>query len=174
MEGFLNPNEILKQLDLKKEMVAADFGSGSGGWAIPLAKILKDGKVYAIDILEEPLSALKNKSEIEGINNIEIVRADVEGDKDLIIQDNVLDLVLITNLLFQAENKNTIFQRAKRILKRGGRILLIEWKLEASLGPKSGKISSKEVKELAKKNGLRVGEEIEAGNYDYGLILEKT
>ncbi|PIP24588.1 MAG: hypothetical protein COX33_01180, partial [Candidatus Nealsonbacteria bacterium CG23_combo_of_CG06-09_8_20_14_all_36_125] len=50
---FLNPSEVLKQLNLKKNMVAADFGSGSGGWAFPLAKKLEEGKVYAIDILEE-------------------------------------------------------------------------------------------------------------------------
>ena len=45
MEEFLNPEQVLKQLDLKEEMTAADFGSGSGGWAIPLAKILKEGKI---------------------------------------------------------------------------------------------------------------------------------
>mgnify|MGYP001611054209 FL=1 len=55
MNNFLNPTEILRQLELKKDMVACDFGSGSGGWAIPLAKILEEGRVYAIDILEEPL-----------------------------------------------------------------------------------------------------------------------
>ena len=47
---FLNPQEVLNHLELEGDMVAADFGSGSGGWAIPLAKRLKFGKVYAIDI----------------------------------------------------------------------------------------------------------------------------
>ena len=48
-------------------MIAADFGCGSGGWAIPLAKKLEEGKVYAIDILEEPLSALRARAKLEKI-----------------------------------------------------------------------------------------------------------
>ncbi|GAH20696.1 unnamed protein product, partial [marine sediment metagenome] len=42
-QGFLNPSEVLKQLKLKKDMIAADFGCGSGGWALPLAKKLEEG-----------------------------------------------------------------------------------------------------------------------------------
>ena len=106
MEGFLKPEEILKNLDLKEEMTAADFGSGSGGWVIPLAKILKEGKVYAIDILEEPLSALKGKAGISNISNIITIRADLERDNGSTLKDDSLDLVLITNLLFQAEEKD--------------------------------------------------------------------
>ena len=45
MKEFLNPNKVLKQLKLKPDMVGADFGSGSGGWVIPLAQELEDGKI---------------------------------------------------------------------------------------------------------------------------------
>ena len=75
---FLNPEEVLKKLDLKEDMVACDFGSGSGGWALPLARILTEGKDYAIDILEEPLSALKGKAETSRIQNIKTIQSDVE------------------------------------------------------------------------------------------------
>ena len=121
MEGFINPKEILTNLDLKKWFSAADFGSGSGGWAIPLAKILTDGKVYAIDILEEPLSALKNKSGVEGIVNIETIRSDIESKNGSTLKDNYLDLVLITNLLFQVEDKKLVLAESKRVLKKGGK-----------------------------------------------------
>jgi len=70
MPDFLNPSEVLKKLKLRKNIIAADFGSGSGGWAIPFAKILEEGKGYAIDILEEPLSALRAKVKIEKLFNI--------------------------------------------------------------------------------------------------------
>ena len=68
-EDFLNPKLILDKLKLRKDMIAADFGSGSGGWAIPLARTLEDGFVYAIDILEEPTSVLKGKISRERISN---------------------------------------------------------------------------------------------------------
>lgn len=173
MEGFLKPEEVLNQLDLKEDMIAADFGSGSGGWAIPLAKILKEGKVYAIDILEEPLSALKSKAELNNISNIETIRSDLESEKGSKIKDNFLDLVLMTNLLFETENKKEVLAEGKRVLKNGGKILIVDWKPEASLGPKEGRISAEEVKKIAKDLGLKMEKEIEAGSYHYELVLAK-
>jgi len=173
MEGFLNPTEILKQLELNKEMTAADFGSGSGGWAIPLAKILKDGKVYAIDILEEPLSALRNKAGIEKINNIEVIRADIEGKNDLIIKANTLDLVLITSLLFEVSDKKKVITEAKRVIKNTGKILIIDWLKEAPIGPKAEKISPEEIKKIAEELGFKIEKEFKAGDYHFGLLLKK-
>lgn len=173
MEGFLKPEEVLKQLNLKEEMTAADFGSGSGGWAIPLAKILKEGTVYAIDILEEPLSALKGKADFLNIPNIKTMRADLERDKGSGLKDNSLDLVLMTNLLFQSEEKEKVLKEAKRVLKKEGKILVVDWKVDSTLGPKEGKISAEEVKKIAKEPGLKLKKEIEAGKYHYGLLFKK-
>lgn len=174
MEEFLNPEQALKQLDLKEEMTAADFGSGSGGWAIPLAKILKEGKVFAIDILEEPLSALKGKAEILNVSNIETIRSNIEKDNGSKLEDNSVDLALITSLLFQAEKKEQVFKEAKRILKKGGKVLVVDWKPDSSLGPKEGKILPEEVKNIAKKIGFVAEREIAAGAYHYGLIFIKS
>ena len=171
MEGFLNPSEVLKRLELRKEMVAADFGSGSGGWTIPLAKHLEEGKVYAIDILEEPLSALKDRAKLEGILNIVPIKSDIEEGTGL--HSESCDLVLITNLLFQVENKKAILEEGKRVLRPGGKILIIDWLIDSPLGPQGGRVSSGEVKEIAKDVDLKVKEEFEAGPYHYGLIFIK-
>lgn len=173
MEGFLNPEEILNKLDLKEDMVAADFGSGSGGWALPLAKTLKEGKVYAIDILEEPLSALKSRAESLRISNIEIIRSDLEAKNGSKIKDNLLDLILVTNLLFESEDKKEILIEGKRVLKKGGKILIIDWKEDSSLGPKQGRVSATEVKKIAEEISLKLEKEFEASNYHWGLVLMK-
>jgi len=171
MEEFLNPKAILNQLKIREDMVAADFGSGSGGWAISLAKRLKEGRIFAIDILEEPLSALKSKARLEKIFNIETTRRDLEKGSGL--RDNSLDLILATNLLFQIENKKNLMREIKRVLKKGGKILIVDWLPEAPLGPEKGRVSPEEVKETAKEFNLRLEKEFEAGIYHWGLILEK-
>jgi ubiquinone/menaquinone biosynthesis C-methylase UbiE len=177
-EGFLNPNEVLEKLELRKNMVAADFGSGSGGWSIPLAKKLKEGRVYAIDILEEPLSALKSKARLERVFNIETKKADVEKSTRLISES--CDLVLITNLLFESEEKEKVLEEAKRVLKKGGEILVVDWNPEIReeegkiIGPpKEKRVSPEEIKKIAEKLDLKIKKEFKAGLYHWALILVK-
>lgn len=168
--AFLNPSSVLDVLDLKENFTAADFGCGSGGWVIPLAKKLKEGKIYAIDILEEPLSALRSRLKAEKILNVDTVKADVERSSKLF--DNSCDLVLMSNLLFEAEDKKKLMEEGKRVLRPGGRILVVDWKKDSSLGPKN-KVSLEEVKDIAKELGLKLEKEFEAGIYHWGLILVK-
>lgn len=168
--AFLNPLQVLDKLELRKNFIAVDFGSGSGGWVIPLAKKLEEGKVYAIDILEGPLSALRSRAKLEKLSNIETIRSDVEKTSKLF--DNSCDLVLMTNLLFEVEDKKKVIKEGKRVLKKGGKILVVDWKKEAPFGPKE-KVLAKEVKKIAKELDLKLKREFEAGVYHWGLLLEK-
>ena len=154
-------------------MTAADFGSGAGGWTIPLAKKLEEGRVFAIDIQEEPLSALESRAKIQGISNIKKIVANVE-ERILGLAGFSCDLVLITDLLFQVDDKKGVFEEAKRVLKPAGRILVVEWAPEASLGPAGdNRVSQKEVKEIAQKLGFLLEKEFKAGDYHYGLVFKK-
>lgn len=171
-KAFLDPYWVLKQINLNSYMTAADFGAGSGGWAIPLAKELEDGKVYAVDLLEEPLSSLRAKAKIAKVLNIEIVLADVE--KGTKIFKNSCDLVLMTNLLFQCEDKEKIFEEAKRIMKKGAKLLVVDWKKDSFLGPKEEeKVLPEKAKELAQKYDFKLEKELEAGSYHYALLFTK-
>ena len=173
MEGFLNPQEVLKELKLKNSLTAADFGSGSGGWVIPLAKILEEGKVYAIDILEEPISALKAKLNSEKIFNVEAIQADVEEDRGTRLSEFSCDLVLMTNLLFECEDKKAVFQEAKRVLKPGGRILVVDWQKDNPFTKEIEKVSFDSLKKTAKDLELKLEKEFPAGAYHYALIFVK-
>jgi len=171
MPDFLNPNEVLKKLRLRKNMIAADFGCGSGGWTIPLAKILAEGKVYAIDILEEPLSALRAKVKRERLFNIETRKANVE--KGVLLLSNSCNLVLMTNLLFECENKKAVLEEAKRILKPAGKILVVDWLKDNPLTPEIEWLDFEEIKKIAEELNLKLEKEFEAGAYHQGLLLTK-
>lgn len=168
---FLNPAEILKQLNLQKDMTAADLGCGSGGWVLPLAKTLELGKVYAIDLLEAPLSALQSKAKSQNLLNIETKLGDVE--KGVSLPAASCDLVLMTNLLFQCEDKGAVLAEARRILRREGQLLIVDWEKEAPLGPKEERAEKAEIKSLSQGLGLRLVKEFKASAYHYGLVLVK-
>lgn len=169
---FLEPLTILKQLGLRKEMTAVDLGSGSGSWVLPLARILEDGQVWAVDILEEPLSALQGRARLEGLANIKTIAADAEGDIRHLPSES-FDLVLATNLLFQVEDKKAVSKLAWRILKPGGKLLVVDWRKEAFLGPKTGRVSEFEVEDIAEETGFQKEKEVESGEYHYGLVFVK-
>ena len=172
--SFLKPEKILKELDLKNNMKAVDLGSGSGGWAIPLAKKLEEGKVYAVDVQESALSALKGRAGLENIINIETVLCDLEKSEGLELIDDFFDVVLMTNLLFQLNDKKQVLKEARKILKKDGQLLIVDWKAEVPLGPKEGKISSQELKKMTEGLGFKLNKEFDAGDYHYGLVFTKV
>ena len=169
---FLDPQQTLQQLELTPEMIAVDFGSGSGGWAIPLAKILEKGLVVAVDIQEEPLSALQAKAKMVSLKNIRTIRADVESE-NVRVDANFCDLALLTNILFQAEDKTAVLKQAARALKSGGKLLVVDWLAGAALGPKQGRVPPEQVKEIAKALGLDFEKEISVEQFHYGLVFVK-
>jgi ubiquinone/menaquinone biosynthesis C-methylase UbiE len=171
MKNFLNPEQILNQLEIESDIVACDFGCGSGGWVLPLAQKAEDGMVYAVDILGEPLEVLSAKADSLSLSNIKTILSNVE--KDVKIQDESCDLVLMTNLLFETEDKKAVMEQGKRVLKPGGKILIVDWKKKNSVVPVANTISADDIKKFAEEIGLKLEKEIDAGIYQYGLVFEK-
>ena len=79
---------------------------------------------------------------------------------------------LVTNLIFQIEKRKEVFDEAGRVLKAGGKLLVVDWKEDAKIGP-GQKISARELKELAQNSGFSLESEFEAGNFHIGLIFTK-
>jgi ubiquinone/menaquinone biosynthesis C-methylase UbiE len=170
-EGFLNPNEIIKNVSLKSNMNACDLGCGSGGWVIPLAKQLKEGTVYAVDILDEALSALESKVSAQNLSNVKTLKGDIE--ENIKLREEYFDLVLMTNLLFQVENRPKVMELAKNLINQNGMILIVDWKKDAPMGSSEGRISLQDAKEMASNLGLKIEKEFIAGSFHWGLILKK-
>lgn len=171
-EGFLNPQQILSAIPLKEDMVACDFGCGSGGWVFPLSKIIKTGTIYAVDVLEEAISVLNSKASAYQAFNIKSMVGDVE--KGINLKDNYVDFILMTNLLFQLDDRNNTINEAKRILKQNGLVLVVDWNKDAVIGSKEGRISKDEAKTLFESKGFKAEKEFAAGNFHWGLLLSKV
>jgi len=173
MPDFLKVDEVLSNLNLKENMQACEFGCGSAVFTILLAKKLNKGRVYALDVQEEKLSALRGKLALEKINNVFTILCDLEAPRGSTLQDNSLDIVLIPNMLFQAGNKYAIIKEGKRILKSGGSLLVIDWLKKVPFGPKDNMISPDEVKKIADGLELSLKKEFAAGDYHYALLFVK-
>ncbi len=172
MNGFIEPEQVLNKLRLKSDMSAAEFGCGSGSFTIPLAQELSEGQVYGFDVQKEPLSALKGEASLKNIDNIKTRRANLEQEQSSNLPANSMDLVLIINMLFQVEDEEPVINEAKRVLKDGGKCLIIDWLPEANLGPKGDRESADFIQSLGEEAGFELEERFDPGNYHWGLILE--
>lgn len=173
--GFINQDEIIQQLGIKNGMTIADLGCGAGYFTIPMARIMNNtGKVYAVDVLTAPLESVMSQAKLYGILNVERIRANVEVVGSTGIGEQSCDLVVLANILFQCQDRDSLFEEAKRILVPGGRIVIIDWiPNNAALGPKFEHcIPEDEAKRIAMRNGLKVVQGIKAGSTHYGFILE--
>lgn len=173
---FVSPEQIIKNLDLEPGMIVVDFGSGSGHYTVAAAEVVTNaGKVYSIDVQKEMLEAVKSRCEIKGLSNVEIVWADLELPKGSHLADNFSDTVIISNILFQAEDKKVITDEAFRILKENGKVAVIEWdKKEDKVGPPLDKrISFEETRKVFEETGFKMEKKIETGDNHYGIIFKK-
>ncbi len=172
--GFMNPDTIVDNLNIKSGSVVADFGCGAGYFSIPLAKkVSNGGKVYAIDVLKDPLEAVLSKAKLYGLRNIEIIRANVETVGGTKLNDRSVDVVILANILFQCNDYNSVLSEAKRVLKDSGEIVIIDWIPEKiKMGPKFEHCLSKnDVKKLAIRNSFKFAREINAGDRHYGMVF---
>ena len=108
-EAFLNPDGVIEAWDVRPGDKVADFGCGAGFFSVPLgSRVGSNGKIYALDIRPEALEATRAKVKLFHIFNIEPSRADLELPRGSGLRDGSVDKVLISNILFQAENKKTL------------------------------------------------------------------
>jgi ubiquinone/menaquinone biosynthesis C-methylase UbiE len=173
---FADPQSIVNQLEIDSGMSVADFGCGAGFFSLPIAKkVGEEGKVYALDVLSDKLEAVQSQAKILNLTNIITQRVNLEAPGGSKLEAESVDWVIMKDMLFQNKGKDKILEEAKRILKKGGQVLIIEWnKEDSSIGPeKELRIFKETLVDLSKQNGWTMDREIEVGTFHYGLILKK-
>ena len=171
---FSKPAEVVKQFRLPAGVKVADFGAGSGAYALALAHAVgPEGKVYAIDIQKELLARLARESKEAHLRNIEVIRGDLEQAHGSTLADQSINFIVIANLLFQTPAKYVLAREAKRILKPEGRVALIDWSDSfGGLGPKpEAVLSPSEAKQIFAEAGFNYQTDFPAGDHHYGLMF---
>ena len=171
---FTDPVKNLKQLGLTENMVVADLGAGTGFYSMALAEMVPWGKVYAIEIQKDFVTTLKNKVKDARLNNVDCFLGNVEKIGGTSLKDEIADVVIASNVFFQIENKEKFIEEIKRILKVGGRVLLIDWSDDSAVSASFKKIVPKnEARKMFEEEGFLFIKEINAGAHHYGMIFKK-
>lgn len=170
---FSNPASNLSKLGLSDGMKIVDIGAGSGFYTVEAARIVgPSGRVYAVDVQKELLDRIKKNGQTQGLNNIEVIWGNAEKIGGTKLREQIADRIVVSNILFQIEKPEEFSLEIKRLLKLGGKVLVVDWNAGSSLGPKVV-FSADKAKILFEKNGFKLEQSFVAGDHHYGLIFTK-
>lgn len=173
---FTDPNKNLEQFDVAPPMKVADFGAGSGYYAIALGKMVgEEGRVYAIDLDPELLLKIRHTAVEHRLTNVDILQGDLETTEGSNLKADSIDRGIVSNLLFQIENKQAALKEVFRVIKKNGKVLIVDWEDSfGGLGPKKEMVFSKDAaRKMITEVGFVFDREISAGNHHYGIICIK-
>ena len=169
---FTDPVKNLRALGLKENDIVADLGAGTGYYSIAAGMLVPKGKVYAVELQKDFLATIKNKISYAHLSNVECLWGNVEKLGGTKIGDNVVDVVIASNILFQVEDKEKFLEETKRILKQEGKVLLVDWS-PSSIMKGTNIISKDKARGMLEKKGFIFIRDIDAGSHHYGMIFTK-
>jgi predicted methyltransferase len=168
-DAWQKPHEVIKALALEPDAIVADIGAGTGYFSARLASMLHAGKVYAVDIEPDMVRYLAERAKREALPNMVAV-AGAPGDPHLPAK---ADLVLLVDVYHHIEERPRYFGKLRGALKPGGRIAVIDFRLDSPEGPpKEARIAPERVKSEMAKAGYVLAKEHGFLPRQYFLLFE--
>ena len=129
LEKSYSTNDIVKQrektismLNLKPREKVIDIGCGVGFLAYKMSEIVgESGSVICLDQNKEMVEHTKKRCK-----NFNQTSFFVGNAYNLPCEENSVDAVTCTQVLLYVENTSIAISEIKRILKKGGRIIIVE------------------------------------------------
>lgn len=151
----------------------SDFGAGSGWFARALSHAVgRTGKVYALEIqkpLVEHMAATAHENRLE---NVEVVWCDIEEKDGCKLRPGMLDAGVLADTLSQLDDKETALGEIRKLLRTGGKLLLLDWKTSRGKNADTQDVvPEEEAKQLVERHGFKLAWTFPAGEQHYGLAF---
>ena len=155
-DAWQKPHQVIRALALEPGAAVADLGAGTGYFAARLANMLPNGTVYAVDIEPGMVKYLAERAQREKLANLKPV-AGTAGDPRLPAK---VDLILLVDVYHHIEDRERYFRRLAASLKPGGRLAVIDFRLDSPSGPpKAARVAPERVKAELGKAGYALAAE---------------
>lgn len=171
---FVVPEKVVTHFHLREGDKVGDFGAGGGFFEKALSRAVgSTGRVYAFEIQKQLVERISEITRIERLKNVEVLWCDIETKEGCKLRDGILDAGLLSNTLFQLDNKAAALDEIRRLLHSGGKLLVIDWSNSfGGMGPRqSDVVSQVNATELVGQHGFQFERTFPAGEYHYGLAF---
>jgi ubiquinone/menaquinone biosynthesis C-methylase UbiE len=169
---FFNSNQVLNQLEIDKGDYILDAGCGNGYISLAASEIVGEkGNVFAIDIDEQSINALKSEIDFKNIKNIKAIKGDISDNIPL--DDGIIDVCLMVNVFHGLVENNEVdaaMKEIKRVQKNRGKLFIIEFKkIESTPGPPlSVRLAPQEIERILKNYNYQMKGVYNIGSVHYG------
>ena len=128
--------QLVKLFELKPGMTVADVGAGFGAWTVRFAKAVgPSGRVYATDIGEAQLAALRDAVKRDGLTNVTVVEGAANTTN---LPAGCCDAILIRDAYHHLTEPAASVTSLAAALKPGGRLAVIDFPPRPNSGVPSG------------------------------------
>jgi ubiquinone/menaquinone biosynthesis C-methylase UbiE len=172
---FSDPQKNIGLFGIQEGMKVVDLGAGSGFYTIEAArKAGARGRVYAVDVQQDLLNKIKKSGAMAGLYNIEVIWGNIEKLGGSKLREAIADRIILSNTLFQVSPalRDDLALECKRILKQGGKLLVVDWLPGSPLSPKTT-IPQILAEGIFQKVGMQIEKTFDAGDHHYGIIFKK-
>jgi predicted methyltransferase len=170
-DAWQKPHEVIQALKLKPDAVIADIGSGTGYFSVRFAHMLPKGRVYGLDTEPDMVKYLAERAKREGLKNVTSVQAKL-GDAQL---PEKADFVVLVDVYHHIENREQYFRQLQASLKPGGRLAVIDFRMDSPTGPpKAARITPEQVKAELQRAGYGLAEEHGFLPNQYFLVFQPS
>lgn len=166
------PSKAIAALGLPKGAVVADVGAGSGYYTVLLARAVgPTGRVVATDLQPGMLDILRGKVARERLSNVEVVQGRAD---DPVLPPARFDLILMVDVYHELASPQVFVRKLKQALKPGGRLVLIEFRLEDPRVPirEEHKMSVSQVRQELGADGFQIERVIDVLPWQHIIVLE--
>lgn len=165
------PHKILAQLVIHSGSCVIDFGAGFGTYSLLLSDMVgQKGTVFAVDVQKHLIDKIKRDANDTGKKNVYPMFADIEKLGGVPLNSGVADYIFIVNVLNEVGDKRIVFEEAHRLLKNGGRLIVVDHSETPLPGIKEFNLN--ECEKTATNAGFEKVEKIDAGEFAYGIIYQ--
>jgi ubiquinone/menaquinone biosynthesis C-methylase UbiE len=133
-EHWLSAMDLLPELDIRPGMTVADIGAGIASYALPIARrVGSAGSVFAVEW--RPWMMEELHARLAGANVPANVRAVAGRAADTGLATASCDLVVLADIWHELEHHKVALDEARRILRRDGRLAILDWCPDALCPP---------------------------------------
>lgn len=121
-DDWQKPDEVIRALVLPPNAVIADIGSGTGYFAVRLARAVPQGRVLGVDMEPDMVRYLNKRAERERLPNLVSYRGDADDPR----LPTPVDIAILVGVYHHIANREQYFRRVRAALKHGGRVAIID------------------------------------------------